>query len=297
MDKSYGKVNDAIAKYNQEVDAGTKFFGSKANPLPKLMPLDPETANKVDEWKSALKKQFELEQQKENLDKRKTELDRIRDQLEREWKSLQDEIKPFDPANPRVVRLRERLKEYTADTEKYKALLADYTAMSRQLADVVTRLRGGGGSPNGPFRLYTGAYSNTADLKGGGSGTEFPSLAGAQAKARKHMSDNASKQPSYRIEDKDGKVIEAQGLFKNLKAPTEGGQGPAKSSVYYAYTINDEGKKLAGPFSKIDDANKWARDGWAVWSRAQENGVRYSGGLIREVGVQDANGRVLFKLP
>jgi hypothetical protein len=73
-------------------------------------------------------------------------------------------------------------------------------------------------SDAGPFRLFLGQYSNTADLKGGGSGEEFQSLADARAKAARHMSANATKQPSYRIEDKDGNVIEARGLFKNIRA-------------------------------------------------------------------------------
>jgi hypothetical protein len=73
------------------------------------------------------------------------------------------------------------------------------------------------GAPAGPFRLFTGAYSNTADLRGGGSGTAYSSLADARAAARKHMSGSAGSQPSYRIEDKDGKVIEARGLIRNIR--------------------------------------------------------------------------------
>jgi hypothetical protein len=73
----------------------------------------------------------------------------------------------------------------------------------------------------GPYRLFTGAYSNTVDRKGaseseafGGpapGGEDFNSLAEAHAKAEAHM--GGSNQPSFRIEDKTGKIIESGGPF------------------------------------------------------------------------------------
>src|SRR5205807_2050478 len=66
-----------------------------------------------------------------------------------------------------------------------------------------------------------GQFSNTADLKGGGQGEEIKEFADARAKGEKHRSDNADKQPSYRIEDKSGTVIEAVGLFSNKKVSAE----------------------------------------------------------------------------
>src|SRR5262249_22937033 len=133
--------------------------------FPKVTPVGPETVKLADEWRTSLKQQFELEQRKEELDKRKAALDRTRDRLESEWKNLQDEIKPFDPTNPRVVRLRQRLKDYTTDAESYKATLSEYTADVKKLAGAVAKLRDGTGrgAPNGPFRLYVGQYSNAAD--------------------------------------------------------------------------------------------------------------------------------------
>jgi len=68
------------------------------------------------------------------------------------------------------------------------------------------------------YKLFTGQYSNTADTDGGGSGQSVASLQVAQANAASHMSSAANKQPSYRIEDRNGKVIEARGLFRNMKA-------------------------------------------------------------------------------
>lgn len=66
------------------------------------------------------------------------------------------------------------------------------------------------------FKLFVGQFSNTADLKGGGAGTEFNSLEEAMNAARLHLSSNRGKQPSFRIEDKNGKVLKAQGVFKNI---------------------------------------------------------------------------------
>ncbi|MCA9053874.1 MAG: hypothetical protein KDA75_08555 [Planctomycetaceae bacterium] len=77
-------------------------------------------------------------------------------------------------------------------------------------------MRGSGGA--GPFQLFTGQYSNTADVKGGGSGRGFASLEQAQREAQQHMSKNSSRQPSYRIEDRNGNVIEARGLLRTLTA-------------------------------------------------------------------------------
>lgn len=66
------------------------------------------------------------------------------------------------------------------------------------------------------FKLFVGQFSNTADLKGGGTGTDFNSLEEAMNAARLHMSSNAGKQPSFRIEDQKGKVLKAQGVFKKI---------------------------------------------------------------------------------
>lgn len=73
----------------------------------------------------------------------------------------------------------------------------------------------------GPFYLFTGAYSNNQASRGGGEseafggpaqgGEKFESLAEVHAKAMKHMS--GSNQPSFRIEDKNGKNIESAGVF------------------------------------------------------------------------------------
>lgn len=43
------------------------------------------------------------------------------------------------------------------------------------------------------------------------------------------MNANSSKQPSYRIEDSQGTVIEAQGMFKNVKAAASNAQAKADS--------------------------------------------------------------------
>jgi hypothetical protein len=70
----------------------------------------------------------------------------------------------------------------------------------------------------GPFRLFLGQFSNTADLRGGGQGQEFPTFAEARARGEKHLAENAGKQPSYRIQDASGKVIEARGVVRNFRA-------------------------------------------------------------------------------
>jgi len=134
MEKSFKNVNDAVAKYNQEADAGAKFFNSKSNPFPKLTPVGPQTAKAVDEWKDALKQQFALEQRKDDLDKRKADMDRKRENLADDWKALQNEIKPFDATNPKVVRLRGRLKEYTTDVEHYNTSLTVYKRDTEKLS-------------------------------------------------------------------------------------------------------------------------------------------------------------------
>jgi len=81
MDKSFKKVNGAIAEYNKQADAGAAAFGGKTSPLPRLKPVGPETVKAVDDWKAARKQQYDLETRKEDLDTRKAELDRRRDGL------------------------------------------------------------------------------------------------------------------------------------------------------------------------------------------------------------------------
>jgi hypothetical protein len=72
-------------------------------------------------------------------------------------------------------------------------------------------------------------------------------------------------------------------------ANTSPGNTTSPKGPFMAYTIAYGDKRLAGPFTELEEAKTWVRDGWAVW----KNGATG----VTETGVQDASGRVIFKLP
>lgn len=133
---SFAKVNALVKAYN---DAAAGLPGGASGLLPSMTPAGPETAGQVREWRAALAKQFELEGRKEALDARKAALDAERESLAAEWKSLAAGGEP-DPADPRVVRLRERLDRYEADAAAYQTSLAEYKAQAAKLRERAAKL-------------------------------------------------------------------------------------------------------------------------------------------------------------
>jgi chromosome segregation ATPase len=154
MDKSFKKVNDAVAAYNKVADDGAKFFDGKGGPFPRMKEVGPDTTKAVAEWRDARNRQFDLESRKDQLDKQKAALDHERTKLADEWKELSAKGAP-DPADPKAARLRERLREYLRDSDKYNASLALYTAESQKLKSDITTLRDNSSDTNdGAFAKF-----------------------------------------------------------------------------------------------------------------------------------------------
>jgi hypothetical protein len=141
MDKQFKSVNDLIARYNKEANGALERFGKSADVFPKVSQVGPGTVKKVGDWQTALKQQFALEAKKDELDRRKTELDTQHKQLTDGWKAAKDEIKPFDPANPKVVSLRQKLDQYLAEKAKYDAALQTYESDNKHLSQSVAALK------------------------------------------------------------------------------------------------------------------------------------------------------------
>lgn len=181
MDKAFDKVNDGIVKYNRHVDDGVKFFGPSGNPLPKLKSVGPGTAKAVDDWKAAHKQQFNLEGRKEALDKKKADLDRERETLAAEWKALSRNGEP-DATDAKVVRLRERQKDYKAEVDKYTGLLATFTAETATLKNTINGMSSRMASPNVVKEDVAAALLGTKwqsiDRDGRYTNYEFYNLAG-----------------------------------------------------------------------------------------------------------------------
>src|SRR5262249_35138510 len=117
------------------------------------------------------------------------------------------------------------------------------------------------GPVQGPYRLYTGAYSNDQSRRGRGEseafggppqgGEEIQSLADAHAKAMRHMS--GSNQPSFRIEDKNGNILESGGPFggKSLSAARIANPSAPKAD---SSALGAQERALAGRRAASDQA-------------------------------------------
>lgn len=138
-EKKFKDVNTLIDNYNRETANAPPGLNATGALFPKLKAVGPDTVKAADEWKTALKQQFELEARKEALDKKKADLDREREKLADEWKALSRNGDP-DPADPKVVKLRERLKAYQADTTAYTKDEAGYRAAATELQATAAKL-------------------------------------------------------------------------------------------------------------------------------------------------------------
>jgi hypothetical protein len=139
MEKSFKKVNDAVAAYNKTADEGAKFFDGKSGPFPKMKEVGPDTAKAAAEWKDARNLQFDLESRKDQLDKKKEELDRERTKLAGDWKELAAKGAP-NPADPKVISLRKRLAEYQEKATAYATDLSVYRTGVERLRETAARL-------------------------------------------------------------------------------------------------------------------------------------------------------------
>lgn len=174
----FDKVNGTIADYNKQLDtAQSSSKGASFARFPRMTPVGPEVLKKAADWRKAKEDQFALEEKKQGLDR----------------------------DNDRLATERQRLIE---EGREIKAEEERITSLERASAS------GDESAPlAGPFTLYLGQYSNTSGSKVG----EFDSFQEARAAGQRHMSQNASKQPNYRITDENGARIEYDGLFGSRK--------------------------------------------------------------------------------
>jgi hypothetical protein len=138
-EKKFKEVNALVDSFNREAANAPPGLGWVSQLFPKLKPVGPDTVKAVDDWKAARKQQFDLEGRKEALDQKKSDLDRERDKLAEEWKALSAKGAP-DPADPKVVRLREKLKEYQEKTTTYAKDEAGYRAAATELQAAAAKL-------------------------------------------------------------------------------------------------------------------------------------------------------------
>ncbi len=138
--RKFNEVNTLIEKYNRESGKAPTGLDGVGKLFPKLSPVGPGSMKKVEDWKSALRQQFDLEERKTSLDRMKVVLERDHQKLKEEFDGLRREITPFDPADPRVIRLREKLQRYAVDAEQYRTALGSYETDSRKLTSVIKRL-------------------------------------------------------------------------------------------------------------------------------------------------------------
>ena len=130
--------------------------------------------------------------------------------LREKWKAsqesrntLEDEKIALDAEQQRLKIERERLLKESADLQNEQNLIA---ALERAPVEDTNPLEG-------PFTLYTGQFSNTRGSKQG----EYPSFTEARSLGEQHMSTNSTKQPNYRIADKNGNDVEFDGLSGQKK--------------------------------------------------------------------------------
>lgn len=141
-EKKFKEVNDLVAAYNREAAKAPPGFAAVGQALPRMTPVGPETVAKADDWRKAVKSQFDLEVRKTDLDRRKADLDAARDKLQADYAALAGKGKPLDPKDPEVIRLGERLRRYKEDAGKYDTEVKAFTAEGTRLRTAVDRLGG-----------------------------------------------------------------------------------------------------------------------------------------------------------
>lgn len=155
--------------------------------------------------------------------------------------------------------LQNRREEVKQQLDEVREAEAEVNKLKADVGNTATPVEG-------PFRLYMGQYSNTADLRGGGDGEEFESFAAAKAKGDKHRADNATKQPSYRIEDKSGAVLEAHGIFKNVSLDPKRLEAP-KNPEEAPEALKKSEENLASKRSAYEQAVKQYKNDRAAYDQ------------------------------
>lgn len=178
-DDVFNKVNATIDEYNGKLDQAQSLpQGEAFKSFPRMTRVTPGMLEDANNWRRAKEEQYSLEDEKQALDQE-------RERLTAEFNRLAEEGRNLKQMESDLANLEESAKRAASETQNSS------------------------GPVQGPFTLYTGQYSNTRGSKQG----VYDDFLQARAIGRRHMSENSSKQPNYRITDSAGNDIEYDGLF------------------------------------------------------------------------------------